>query len=121
MRRVDLMDETGEDPDSVRSDHRPFDRGRGRRSGYYVDDAAAGGTGDGSSHGEAGQNLIGNGVTVMTSTYILPVGTDSPVGASYLAGAITPLQGVTIVDDCTTTEPPEIFADGFECGDTSAW
>lgn len=51
--------------------------GSGTANIYYMDNSAAGGTGDGASYGETGPNVSGAGadlIGVRTSTYILPRG-----------------------------------------------
>lgn len=86
--------------------------GSGTANIYYMDDSAAGGTGDGSSYGETGPNVSGAGadlIGVRTSTYILPTGTDSNVGLLYSLNATNPLTASAYVEGCEVLFLPLIM------------
>ena len=82
--------------------------GTGSANDYCLDDSSVGGTGDGSSYGEAGievKNSDAASIGAAYSTYVLPPGTSVNVGSEYFEYATTPLTTTTGPESC-----PSLYA-----------
>ena len=82
--------------------------GTGSANNYCLDDSSVGGTGDGSSYGEAGievKNSDAASIGAAYSTYVLPPGTSVNVGSEYFEYATTPLTTTTGPESC-----PSLYA-----------